>query len=149
MSNIGWWEIAIVLVLILIIFGPKKLPELGSSLGKSIRGFKKGLRDNREEVVSTVAQVREAAAIDEIKSTMAEVREAAGVNELKSTVAEIRRATNVKSAVSSKPEAAAGVAGAAAMAESAGTAEPTATTSTVEIEAPSESPSTPKQADAD
>ena len=50
MPNIGGWEIAIVVVLILIIFGPKKLPELGSSLGKSIRGFRKGLKDNKDEI---------------------------------------------------------------------------------------------------
>jgi sec-independent protein translocase protein TatA len=76
-SWIGGWEIALVLVLVLVIFGPKKLPELGASLGKSIRGFKKGLKDSKDEVKSTVADVREAAGIDEMKSTVAEVREAA------------------------------------------------------------------------
>ena len=95
MPNIGGWEIAIVVVLILLIFGPKKLPELGRSIGKSIGGFKRGLRDNKEEIVSTVTQVKEAVALDEIKSTVAEVREAAGVNELKSTVAEMRQAAGV------------------------------------------------------
>jgi sec-independent protein translocase protein TatA len=95
MPNIGGWEILIVVVLALIIFGPKKLPELGSSLGKSIRGFKKGLKDNKEEIVNTVAQVKEAAAIDEIKATVAEVREAAGVNDVKAAVAEVRQAAGV------------------------------------------------------
>ena len=47
-SWIGPWEIAIVLVIILLIFGPRKLPELGSSLGKSIRGFKKGMKDGQD-----------------------------------------------------------------------------------------------------
>jgi TatA/E family protein of Tat protein translocase len=100
MSSIGPWEIAIVVILALIIFGPKKLPELGQSLGKSIRGFKKGLQDNKEEIVSTVAQVREATGVDEIKSVVAGVREASGVNEVKATVAEIRQAANVKSVLS-------------------------------------------------
>jgi sec-independent protein translocase protein TatA len=58
-SWIGPWEIAIVVVLILLIFGPRKLPELGSSIGKSIRGFKKGLKDTQDEVKATVAEVRE------------------------------------------------------------------------------------------
>ena len=40
MGNIGPMEIGIVLVIALIVFGPKKLPELGSSLGKGIREFK-------------------------------------------------------------------------------------------------------------
>jgi sec-independent protein translocase protein TatA len=60
-SWIGPWEIAIILVLILLIFGPRKLPELGSSLGKSIRGFKKGMKDSGEEVKTAVSEVRDAA----------------------------------------------------------------------------------------
>ena len=40
MPNIGPLEIAIVLVIALIVFGPKKLPELGKSLGRSIQEFK-------------------------------------------------------------------------------------------------------------
>jgi TatA/E family protein of Tat protein translocase len=106
MPNIGGWEIAIVVVLALLIFGPKKLPELGSSLGKSIRGFKKGLKDNKEEIQSTVAEVREATGVDEMKSAVAGVREAAGIDELKSTVAELREATSVKGALSMKDAAA-------------------------------------------
>ena len=58
-SWIGPWEIAIVLVLALLIFGPRKLPDLGASLGKSIRGFKKGLKETEDEVNSAVAEVRE------------------------------------------------------------------------------------------
>ena len=41
-SWIGPWEIAIVLVIALLIFGPKKLPDLGSSLGKSITRLQEG-----------------------------------------------------------------------------------------------------------
>jgi sec-independent protein translocase protein TatA len=59
-SWIGPWEIAIVLILALLIFGPRKLPDLGASLGKSIRGFKKGLKDAEDEVKSTVAEARNA-----------------------------------------------------------------------------------------
>lgn len=40
MPNIGPLEIAIVLFIVLIIFGPKRLPELGKSLGSGMRGFK-------------------------------------------------------------------------------------------------------------
>ena len=41
--SIGHW--IIVLVVVVILFGPKRLPELGSSLGEGIRNFKKGLVD--------------------------------------------------------------------------------------------------------
>jgi sec-independent protein translocase protein TatA len=40
MPNVGPLEIAIVLVIVLIIFGPKRLPELGRSMGRGIREFK-------------------------------------------------------------------------------------------------------------
>ena len=37
--SIGPLEVAVVLIIALVVFGPKRLPELGSSLGKGIRGF--------------------------------------------------------------------------------------------------------------
>lgn len=43
MGKIGPWQLLIVLVIALLIFGPSKLPELGSALGKTIRGFKSSL----------------------------------------------------------------------------------------------------------
>ncbi|MGI5939464.1 MAG: twin-arginine translocase TatA/TatE family subunit [Thermoleophilia bacterium] len=47
----GWlgpWEILIVVVIILLVFGGKLLPKLGSSLGRSITGLKKGLQEGEE-----------------------------------------------------------------------------------------------------
>jgi sec-independent protein translocase protein TatA len=40
MMGLGWQELAIILVIVVIIFGAGKLPEIGSGLGKGIRGFK-------------------------------------------------------------------------------------------------------------
>lgn len=40
MPNIGPMEILVVLIVALVVFGPKRLPELGNSLGKGIREFK-------------------------------------------------------------------------------------------------------------
>jgi sec-independent protein translocase protein TatA len=53
-SFIGPWEIAVVIVLALLIFGPRRLPELGSSVGKAITGFKRGLKDSEEEIRKAV-----------------------------------------------------------------------------------------------
>ena len=50
MPNVGPLEIAIVLVIALIVFGPKRLPELGKSMGKGIREFKGSLStDDKDE----------------------------------------------------------------------------------------------------
>ena len=51
--HIGPWEIALILVIILIVFGVGKLPQVGGALGKGIRAFKKGQRgeDDEEEEV--------------------------------------------------------------------------------------------------
>ena len=43
MPNVGPLEIAVVLVIVLLVFGPKRLPELGKSVGKGIREFKGSL----------------------------------------------------------------------------------------------------------
>jgi sec-independent protein translocase protein TatA len=48
-GNIGPFEIAVVLVIVLIIFGPKRLPELGQSLGRSIREFKGSISGDHDD----------------------------------------------------------------------------------------------------
>jgi sec-independent protein translocase protein TatA len=49
-SNIGPMELIIVLVIALVVIGPKRLPEVGKSLGKGMREFKDSLSgDSREE----------------------------------------------------------------------------------------------------
>lgn len=49
MFGLGWAEVIIILIVAVSIFGPKKIPELGSSLGKTLRGFKdEVIRDNND-----------------------------------------------------------------------------------------------------
>jgi sec-independent protein translocase protein TatA len=45
MFGIGMPELIVILVIALIFFGPGKLPDLGSSIGKAIRGFKKAVEE--------------------------------------------------------------------------------------------------------
>lgn len=79
-GSIGMPELVIILVIALIIFGPRKLPELGKSLGKSINEFKKAStelqntlekeiqleeqKDKEEERVKTAAAAPAPAVID-------------------------------------------------------------------------------------
>ena len=50
MFGLGIWEIVLLLAVVLLIFGPSRLPGLGKSIGASIRGFKKGLNDDEVDV---------------------------------------------------------------------------------------------------
>jgi sec-independent protein translocase protein TatA len=43
------WQIAIVLVIALLVFGPKRLPELGNSLGKGLREFKESISGDNDD----------------------------------------------------------------------------------------------------
>ena len=49
LQGIGAPELIIILVIVLLLFGAKKLPEMARSLGKSQREFKKGMREGAEE----------------------------------------------------------------------------------------------------
>ena len=47
--GISLWEVAILLLVALLVFGPKRLPEMGRSLGKGIREFKDSVTGNDED----------------------------------------------------------------------------------------------------
>jgi sec-independent protein translocase protein TatA len=49
-GNLGFTEIMIILVLVLLLFGAKRLPEIGASMGKGIREFKKSLSDVDKQI---------------------------------------------------------------------------------------------------
>lgn len=49
-GKIGLWEILIIMLVALIIFGPAKLPELGKSIGSGLREFKKATRELRDTI---------------------------------------------------------------------------------------------------
>lgn len=49
MGHIGLAELVVLLVVILILFGPGKLPEVGKALGKAVGEFRKGVRDGFDE----------------------------------------------------------------------------------------------------
>ena len=53
----GWPEIVLILVLVLILFGPKRLPEIADAMGKSIRKFKSATKSATDEVKREIDDV--------------------------------------------------------------------------------------------
>lgn len=51
--RIGPQEFIIVLIIVLVIFGPKNLPKLGKMFGKTMNNFKKGMEESEEEDATT------------------------------------------------------------------------------------------------
>lgn len=49
MFGLGWPEIAVITIVAILIFGPKKIPELGTALGKTLRGFKEEMKTPSDE----------------------------------------------------------------------------------------------------
>ncbi|MEQ1663792.1 MAG: twin-arginine translocase TatA/TatE family subunit [Bdellovibrionales bacterium] len=63
------WHLIIIVFILLLMFGPKRLPDLGRSLGEAIRGFKKGLNENEVDVTETsrLEQNRQQKIADDLK----------------------------------------------------------------------------------
>ena len=49
-GGLGMWEMILIFLVVLLLFGAKRLPEIGSSLGKGIREFKGSLREIENEI---------------------------------------------------------------------------------------------------
>lgn len=64
MPNIGTTELILFLLIILIIFGAGKLPQVGEALGKAIRGF----RDASKELTDTADEIKEAVSIEDTEA---------------------------------------------------------------------------------
>ncbi|UCD20477.1 MAG: twin-arginine translocase TatA/TatE family subunit [candidate division WOR-3 bacterium] len=58
--NIGWQEILLILLIALLLFGAKKIPDLARGLGKGIREFKKGLSEIDKPIEPDKDEAKEA-----------------------------------------------------------------------------------------
>ncbi|NLT49498.1 MAG: twin-arginine translocase TatA/TatE family subunit [Ignavibacteria bacterium] len=58
-GNLGTGEILIILLIILLLFGAKKIPELARGLGKGMKDFKKALNDVEDEIKNTDDEKKE------------------------------------------------------------------------------------------
>ena len=50
LAFVGMWEVIIIALVILLIFGGKKIPELMKGLGKGVKNFKEGMKDVEDDV---------------------------------------------------------------------------------------------------
>ena len=66
MFGIGVPELVVILVIALVVFGPSKLPEVGSALGKGIRDFKKAVEGGDENVARVETKADEKAPIVDV-----------------------------------------------------------------------------------
>lgn len=57
MFGLGTQELLIILVLVMIVFGAGKLPQVGGALGKGLRNFKKGMNDAEDVEEATVEEI--------------------------------------------------------------------------------------------
>ncbi len=70
MPNLGFPELILIFVIALLVFGPKKLPELGKSLGKGLREFKKATEDIKSNFDEHLKDVEKS--VDDVKTTVSE-----------------------------------------------------------------------------
>ncbi len=76
MPNLGMGELIIILIIVMLIFGASRLPQLGESMGKAIRGLKRGLNtDDDIDVTPKDKQVEESSSAKSLKDD-ADVRDA-------------------------------------------------------------------------
>lgn len=80
MMGLGPMELGIILVIIVIIFGVGKLPEIGGALGKGIREFKTEATNEEKEEAARIEQGRSATA-STLNTVSRDAREAASVRE--------------------------------------------------------------------
>ena len=64
-GNLGAGEIILIVLVVLLLFGAKKIPELARGIGKGMSEFKKGIKDVEKEIKSTDTETKEG---DEKKS---------------------------------------------------------------------------------
>lgn len=110
--NIGLPEIIVVLVIALLVFGPKRLPQMARQMGRGIREFRDAAQNARtelglDEVVDNVNQVKSditsSLGVNELKAEISGVADDLGVSEIKAAVDDVKsRVDDLKPSLSLK-----------------------------------------------
>ncbi|MDD9934479.1 MAG: twin-arginine translocase TatA/TatE family subunit [Myxococcales bacterium] len=78
MGRFGLAELGIILAILVLLFGAKKLPALADGMGKAIRNFKRGLDSDDEDVTPADKQVAESSSAAELEVTEAQTADQKG-----------------------------------------------------------------------
>ncbi len=78
-GSIGMPELIVIFIVALLVFGPKKLPEIGKSLGRGLAEFKKASDDLKKTIEDEIEQGKQEAAA--VKAQVAEVRNTIAAHE--------------------------------------------------------------------
>jgi TatA/E family protein of Tat protein translocase len=96
-GSIGPMELILIFVIALLVFGPKKLPEIGRSVGKALREFKK----TSDEIKSRIEEEIDASEIKDIRKDIQ-----SGVDDLKTSVKDLTSGvTDIKNEIQKDTEA--------------------------------------------
>jgi sec-independent protein translocase protein TatA len=80
--GIGLPEMALIFVLALLVFGPKKLPEIGKTLGKTIRGFQDASKEFEQEFKRAAESIEEVVKEEPMKATLEPPAQLAAAEEI-------------------------------------------------------------------
>ena len=94
--GMGVPELLIILVVVLLIFGPKNLPKLGNAIGKGIKGLRKGMEDGDEETAKKAEASDEA---EEVVVEKVEKLEAAEDSPVEEAPRKVKRVVKKKTTV--------------------------------------------------
>ena len=92
MFGLHWLELLLILPVIALILGPKRLPAVGAAMGRAIRGFREGVADLKEETgidemrqgfKKGIAELKVESGINEVRRDMAELKEESGIVEVR------------------------------------------------------------------